>query len=387
MKTKLFSRTAGAWAWVRRLPGWKKAGIAAATAIVALFALSLMGGVVREYRSLGAEPPFAAKARMATGYAPPPLAATPAAAPAVTLMAEPRRQLDSSGYVQGKTRVGYVAGAARDGDTYGPSGVRLTAATNVPALETWNRQLILTANMALEVKDVRAAYERIQTIARGEGALVTGASLQSSGSAAPGDSHATVVIRVPQDRFTAVRDRLLEFAPGRGGKVIRDAISGEDVTEEYVDLKSRLRHWQSQEVQLLAIMRQARRIPDILSVRNQLSDVQQEIERITGRLKFLRERVDLSTINVEVFQKGKGPVQPVKPTLASTWKDAGKGVSAAWAQSLRNAVHLLALAVAALVYLIPFAVIAALVWAVVKMARRRVAPAPPAAEAAPRGIS
>jgi hypothetical protein len=180
-----------------------------------------------------------------------------------------------------------------------------------------------------------------------------------------------VVLRVPQSRFHAVRQRLLGLAPDLGGKVACDEVTSQDVTEEYVDLQSRLRNWRAQEVQLLEIMRQARTIPDILAVRNQLAQVQQEIERVAGRLRFLENRVELSTITVEVNQKGAGPA-PV--TIASTWKNAGKEIAAAAVQSLKNVVYALGLLAVALAYLLPFGVIGGVVWGGVRAARKRSLP-------------
>lgn len=255
-----------------------------------------------------------------------------------------------------------------------PAGEAGMVMTALPGLETWDRQLILTAVIALEVGDVRAAYDAVQTIADGEGALITSASLQAGsrhvkeGEEDKGYGRAAVVLRMPQSRFHAVHRRLLDLAPGLDGRILKDEVSSQDVTEEYVDLKSRLRHWQSQETQLLEIMRRAQKIPDILSVRNQLSEVQQEIERITGRLRFLENRVDLSTITVEIVQKDSEGAQP---TIASNWKSAGKAIAVAWTKSLRDVVYVLGLIGIGFTYVFPFAVLAVVVYVVVRTARRK----------------
>jgi len=247
------------------------------------------------------------------------------------------------------------------------------AVPTMTGLETWDRQLILTASIALEVADVRSAYDRVQAVAAGEGALITQASLQATVGRAKGErdyGHATVVLRMPQTRFYAVRDRLHSVASDFGGKVLRDEIDSQDVTEEYVDLKAQLRNWRAQETQLLEIMRQARRINDILAVRNQLAEVQQEIERLTGRLRFLENRVDLSTITVEIYQKGKIK-EPVQPTIASNWRNAGNTITGAGIRSLRDVVTVLGAIAAAVTYVAPFAIILAILWMVARAGRKR----------------
>jgi hypothetical protein len=237
------------------------------------------------------------------------------------------------------------------------------------SLETWGRQLILTGAISLEVTEVRAAFERIQALAAAEGALVTNASLQANTDADSdkGYAYATLVLRMPQSRFHAMRQKLTRLAGDLNGKVTADEVSSQDVTEEYVDLKARLHHMQSEEIQLLEIMRQAKKIPDLLSVRNQLSAVQQEIERLQGRLRFLENRVDLSTITVNIRQEGNA----AHAGFAATWKQIGKNLQGAWSKSLQNVVILLGYLVVLLIYLLPFALITVLIWALVRRNRKK----------------
>jgi hypothetical protein len=241
------------------------------------------------------------------------------------------------------------------------------------SLDNWGRQIIREGSMTLEVRDVRAAFERVQTLAGAKGALITDANLEAaSGSSdkVQGYSRATLVLRIPQSRFDGLRRDLRNLAGDLKGRVLHDSLNSQDVTEEYVDLSSRLRHEQAQEAQLLEIMRQARKISDILAVRNELSSVQQEIERIQGRLRYLANRVDLSTLTVEIVQKGKSLI-PAQPTLASAWKQMGKNLNAAWSKTLQNSVALIGFLIMALIYLLPLALLAGIVWLVVRIGRRR----------------
>ena len=374
MENEPVAEKSGRFARFRQLPAWKKALVGIAVFVVALF---VVAGVLplfsRAREAARKATPAEYAGRGAMGFniemkrADLATARKNAAAARDMFMEQQR----TTGFVDASSAPRTSAPVAAQAAMPAPSAV---SSSQFPRLDTWNRQLILNASIALEVKDVRAAYEGVQNAAAAEGALVTAASLEAgpvrAADTQPNYGHATLVLRVPQERFRAVRQRLLAVAPELGGKVLRADISSEDVTEEYVDLKSRLNHWRSQETQLLEIMRQARRIPDILSVRDQLSDVQQEIERITGRLRFLASRVDLSTITVDIYQKGKAP-RPVQPTIASTWRDAGKTVAATCMRSLRDVVYLLGLIGAGVIYLLPFAIIAGIVYAIVRSARRK----------------
>jgi hypothetical protein len=79
-------------------------------------------------------------------------------------------------------------------------------------------------------------------------------------------------------------------------------MKGTDVTEEYVDLDSRLKARQVVEARLLAFMDKATRADDLLKFSNQLGDVQMEIERIKGRMRYLDQNVAYSTIELRVYQ-------------------------------------------------------------------------------------
>ncbi|HUT75126.1 MAG TPA: DUF4349 domain-containing protein [Armatimonadota bacterium] len=354
METGQDSNARGARTWFRRLTLAQRAGLVLAAFVVGVFVLAFAGATLERSRESART---ASPLRMAVG--------SPPDAPLAGRVADQTGPPGRQGALP----------AAREASADFAAG----APESLPSLETWARQLILTAAITLEVEDVRAAYDRIQVVAASEGALVTAASLQAAPARVvddrqqPGYGHASVVLRVPQSRFHAVRQRLLGLAPDLGGKVAHDEVTSQDVTEEYVDLQARLRNWRAQEAQLLEVMRQARKIPDILAVRNQLAQVQQEIERLSGRLRFLENRVELSTITIEVNQTGAGPA-PV--TIASTWKNAGRWVTAAVLKSVKDVVYVLGLMAVAVVYLFPFAVIAGIIWAGVRAVRKRVGSRP-----------
>ena len=83
-----------------------------------------------------------------------------------------------------------------------------------------------------------------------------------------------------------------------GGRILHEKSSGQDVTEEYIDLEARIRTKKALEAQFLEIMKQARKISDAMEVQTQLAEVRTEIERLEGRRRFLENQSALSTINI-----------------------------------------------------------------------------------------
>ncbi len=85
-----------------------------------------------------------------------------------------------------------------------------------------------------------------------------------------------------------------------GSRVSTEKVTGQDVTEEYVDLEARIRAQRAVEEQYMAVLKEAKTIPDILAVQQKLGEVRTEIERAEGRRRYLESQTSLSTITVHV---------------------------------------------------------------------------------------
>lgn len=81
-----------------------------------------------------------------------------------------------------------------------------------------------------------------------------------------------------------------------------ESTSGQDVTEEYVDLEARLRNLEASETQLLDLMKQAGTVEEILKVQQQLVNTREQIEQIKGRMQYLQESSALAYISVSLEQ-------------------------------------------------------------------------------------
>ena len=163
--------------------------------------------------------------------------------------------------------------------------------------------VIKTAELAVRVRSFERASDQAVTIAKSAGGYVTDTS-SSSEQGTP--TEGCMTLRVPAEAFERTLSRLAKL-----GTVTSRSIAGEDVTGETVDLESRLRNLRAEERQYLDIMTRARRIPDVVTVTNELSRVRGEIEESQGRLKYLRSSAAMSTIDLTLKQikPGTGKVR------------------------------------------------------------------------------
>jgi len=119
-----------------------------------------------------------------------------------------------------------------------------------------------------------------------------------------------ISIRVPDDRFESVLAELRDLAV----RVTSESTSSQDVTEEYVDLESRLKNAEATESQYLALLEKAEDVEDILSIYESLSHVRSEIEQIKGRMQYLERTSSMSLISVYLK-----PAATAKPLVRVGW--------------------------------------------------------------------
>jgi len=181
------------------------------------------------------------------------------------------------------------------------------------------RMIVRNGNMSLVVEDVVDARDEIAQLAvRFDGYVV---SSQISGEEE--EMRGYISIRVPDEKFELVLVELRDLAV----RVTSESTSSRDVTEEYIDLQSRLKNAEATEGQYLALLEKAEDVEDILRIYERLSWVRQEIEQIKGRMLYLERTTSMSLISVSLT-----PEATAKPLVRVGWsalevlKSAGRGI-------------------------------------------------------------
>jgi hypothetical protein len=146
---------------------------------------------------------------------------------------------------------------------------------------------------------------------------------------------AHLTIRIPAARLTDAMDQIKSLVPDANTDVLSETRSGQNVTKEYTDLKSRLKNLEDAEAQLREIMASATRTEDVMSVFNQLTQVREQIEVIKGQIKYYEESAAMSAIDITVRSKAS-----VAPLSIGGWQPGGVARDAI--QSLINALKFFA---------------------------------------------
>jgi hypothetical protein len=151
-------------------------------------------------------------------------------------------------------------------------------------------KIIKTAYITVEVKDVPGSVDVLKALVSTKGGYLSSTNIQTGYN---NRLSGTVILRIPQAEFENTLAGVKSI-----GTVKSVSTQGEDVTEEYVDVQAQITSYRNQLAQYNEIMKKAVKVSDVIEVQQQIDQVQTNLNRLEGRLKYLNSRIDLSTITV-----------------------------------------------------------------------------------------
>jgi Domain of unknown function (DUF4349) len=232
--------------------------------------------------------------------------------------------------------------------------------SQAPALP---RLIIRTAEVSMIVGDTTASVEKLAALASANGGYLTDSKIWRDGQLV----RATLTIRVPSPKLDAALAAIRKVAT----RVESETVSGDDVTQEYVDLESQVRNLEAAEVEMRQLMTTVRertkKAEDILQVYQQLVQLRGQIETAKGRMRYLSQMSAMSTIKLTLT-----PDAITKPVVEPGWQPVAVAKDASRAL-LKTAEAAIDVAIWAVVYFGPLLLVLAgmlfVTWRVV--ARRR----------------
>ena len=218
------------------------------------------------------------------------------------------------------------------------------------AFDPTSRLIIRTGQASIEVDSLEQSMAALRRLAQRVGGFVADASVQSGRNQL---RSATLQLKVPASRFDELTEGLEPL-----GKLQFVNVAAEDVSEEFVDLTARAANARRLEDRLVELLRtRTGKLQDVLTVERELARVREEIERMEGRMRFLKTSAQLSTLSVNLFEPA--PIVASHPGQSVL----GEAFKTAW----RNFVGVLAGAIASLGFVVPVVVLG---WGTLILGRR-----------------
>ena len=187
-------------------------------------------------------------------------------------------------------------------------------------VEIRNPKIIRNGSMNISVKDALKAKTKVDGILAKHKAYVGNEQLDNNDY----QTSYHLQIRVPAPHM----DSLIADLETIDGTLLNKSINATDVTEEYIDLETRLTNKRAYLDQYRQLLKTARTIEDILKVREQIRVLEEEIESAEGRLNYLSNQVDLSTLDLTLTEQKSFVYKPerklnfierFKESMATGW--------------------------------------------------------------------
>jgi metal-responsive CopG/Arc/MetJ family transcriptional regulator len=149
---------------------------------------------------------------------------------------------------------------------------------------------IKTGTLSMVLDDLDVAMEDFEDIKNKYSGSITYSYESGDGS----DRYVTMTLKITSGDFEKVFKEISEI----DGEIEYSYVNTSDVTEQYIDLQSRLKNLEAVEVQLVEIMETAETVEDTLAVYSELSSTRSSIEVLKGQIKYLDNQTDYSYITV-----------------------------------------------------------------------------------------
>jgi Rad3-related DNA helicase len=173
------------------------------------------------------------------------------------------------------------------------------------------RMIVRSASLSIVVADTTKALEKVTATADAFGGYVSHSKVWRDAELLRG----TVSFRVPADKLAPA----LAAIRGAAVRVQSESLTSEEVTEEFVDLEARLRTLQATETELkelMTVMRErSRKASEVLEMHQQLMNIRTEIERITGRIRYLQGMTTFASAHVDLI-----PDAIAQPVVEPGWQ-------------------------------------------------------------------
>lgn len=252
----------------------------------------------------------------------------------------------------------------------------MPGANALPSTGSGSRMVIKDGQMRLLVTETDTALDRaLQAVGDVGGYIISSRTWYQTGPDGVNYKYATLTLGVPADQFENAMRRLRAIAL----RVLDENASGQDVSDEYVDLQSQLTNLEATRDRIRSFLDNAKTVEESLRINSELAKIEAEIERVKGRMNYLSNRAAFSTLTV-TFEPEIPPLTPTPtPTVTPTptpiaWNPARTVDSAA-----RTLTHiyqaLIELAIWVVIVLVPLlAPPALLFWGILKLASRKKTP-------------
>ncbi|KMQ67490.1 hypothetical protein ACM39_13725 [Chryseobacterium sp. FH2] len=169
------------------------------------------------------------------------------------------------------------------------------SSNNSPKSDSIVKKIIKNGEMTIQVGDIKRAQNQISEILTKTKAYIQKENFRNTDV----DENLELVIRVPHKNF----DTLIDSFSDGVGSVLSKNISSNDVTEEYTDVSIKLANKKIYLEKYRDMLKSAKTTKDMLEIQENIRELEDEIDVAEGRLRFIDDRVNYSTLNLSLYKE------------------------------------------------------------------------------------
>jgi hypothetical protein len=185
---------------------------------------------------------------------------------------------------------------------------------DLTVIERSNRMIIKNADIRLMVKDTDVAIDRATQIIGDAGGYIVSSRVWYQDYYGNNLKYAAITIGIPVNEFERTLVKLRDLAV----RVVDEVASGDDVTEQYVDLQSQLTNLEATRARIQEFLQDAKTVDEALRINQELANIEAQIEQIKGRMNYLNDRSAYSTITINFDPEFPILTPTPTPTAIST---------------------------------------------------------------------
>ncbi|WP_282015803.1 DUF4349 domain-containing protein [Marinifilum flexuosum] len=186
--------------------------------------------------------------------------------------------------------------------------------------EVVKKKIIKDGRIGLKVTNVEAAKTRVDSIVKLYGAYYSNENLNNT----DWETTYSLTVRIPSVHF----ESFISAIEQSKGEILYKEIDARDVTEQFIDLETRLQNKRAYAKKYKDLLKKAKTVKEILEIEEKIRHIEEEIESTSGRLKYLSDLVDYSTLTLNIHKKKDFKYNPdkrdkfserIKQSLSKGW--------------------------------------------------------------------
>jgi len=170
--------------------------------------------------------------------------------------------------------------------------------------EVIKKKIIKDGRLGLRVTELENTKFRIDSLIKMHGGYYANESLNNSDR----ESSFNLKIRIPSANF----EKFISDIETGDGEILYKEIDARDVTDQFIDLETRLENKRNYLIRYNDLLKKANSVKEILEIEEKIRGLEEEIESTIGRLKYLSDLVDYSTLDLTILKQKDFKYNPTK---------------------------------------------------------------------------